>query len=154
MLDSYGFDATLTSILPIGLVAEGLRLDVAFKGTVVEGGLSGASITGIDYLLIRHDGVSVIDAQERITTPAGNIIAAHALGYITAPFEMPALHTLTAPDFQWPDVELTLQGVLTMQAAVPELTELDHTMFGFTGTVNVATGVLRLHARSLIAALV
>ncbi|MGB9278588.1 MAG: DUF3237 family protein [Pseudonocardiaceae bacterium] len=154
MLDSYGFDATLTSILPIGLVAEGLRLDVAFKGTVVEGGLSGASITGIDYLLIRHDGVSVIDAQERITTPAGNIIAAHALGYITAPFEMPALHTLTAPDFQWPDVELTLHGVLTMQAAVPELTELDHTMFGFTGTVNVATGVLRLHARSLVAALV
>ncbi|MGH3540642.1 MAG: DUF3237 family protein, partial [Pseudonocardiaceae bacterium] len=144
---------TLTSILPIGLVTEGLRLDVAFKGTVVEGELSGASITGVDYLLVRHDGVSVIDAHERITTPVGNIIAAHAQGYITAPFEMPPLQTLTDPDFQWPDVELNLHGVLTMQTAVPELSDLAHTMFGFTGTVNVATGVLRLHARSLVAAL-
>lgn len=142
-----------TSILPVGLVTEGLRLDVAFKGTVVEGELSGASITGVDYLLVRHDGVSVIDAHERITTPVGNIIAAHAQGYITAPFEMPPLQTLTDPDFQWPDVELNLHGVLTMQTAVPELSDLAHTMFGFTGTVNVATGVLRLHARSLVAAL-
>ena len=58
----YRFEATLTESVPVGLVPEGVRLDVHFEGEVVEGALTGARVRGIDYLLLRADGVGVIVA--------------------------------------------------------------------------------------------
>jgi len=66
-MDGYSFQAQVTRIAPIGLVPGGLRSDVGFTGTLTDGPLVGSTIEGVDYLLIRHDGVAVIDARELIT---------------------------------------------------------------------------------------
>jgi hypothetical protein len=62
-------------------VPEALRIDAHYKSTVIEGPLAGGMVRGVDYLLIRSDGVSVLDAREAITTAAGQQIAARAQGH-------------------------------------------------------------------------
>src|SRR5687768_13256005 len=101
----YRFDAGLTEIVPVGLVPEGVRLDVHFEGTVTEGSLGGTRVRGVDYLLLRADGVGVIDALETITADDGRAISAHARGYIVPPpgVQMPPPDVLLDPDFRWPD---------------------------------------------------
>jgi hypothetical protein len=79
----YRFEAALTEVILVGLVPEGIRLDACFSGRVVEGALSGATLRGIDYLLLRADGIGVSDAYEVISTDAGQNISADAQGYIT-----------------------------------------------------------------------
>ena len=53
---AYRFEAMLTEVVPIGLVPEGIRLDAFFKGSITDGPLSGATLRGIDYLLLRAEG--------------------------------------------------------------------------------------------------
>jgi hypothetical protein len=45
-------EASLSEVIPVGLVPEGVRLDAHFSGRVVEGPLSGATMRGVDYLLL------------------------------------------------------------------------------------------------------
>ena len=35
-MDAYAYEATLTRVVPIGLVPEGLRLDAHYTGTITE----------------------------------------------------------------------------------------------------------------------
>lgn len=151
-MDAYAFTAQLTRIAPVGIVPAGLRIDVGFTGRVTDGPLAGATIEGIDYVVIRPDGVAVIDARELVTSAEGVTVALHAEGYIVAPFPMPPLAALAAPDFAWPDAELSLHGAARAESAAPQLVPANRTVYGFTGTVNMATGVLQVAARSLAAA--
>lgn len=148
-MDSYAFRAQLTRISPIGITPEGLRLDVGFAGTVTDGPAGGCTIEGIDYLLIRPDVVAVVDARELITGDGRPATSVHAVGYIVAPFEMPELAVLADPSFSWPDVDLPAHGSSLVQTADPALQAANHTAYGWTGTVNIAQGILEIHARSL-----
>jgi hypothetical protein len=65
-MDTYAFQAEVTHIRPIGLTARGLRIDISLTGRVTEGQLTGSAVEIIDYLLIRPDGVGVIDARDMI----------------------------------------------------------------------------------------
>ena len=85
----YRFDAELTEIVPIGLVPEGVRLDAHFEGTVTAGALEGMHVRGVDYLLLRADGVGVIDAYELDLVRDGKktcrlVLNAHKLDYFDA----------------------------------------------------------------------
>ena len=62
-MDAYAYEATLTRVVPIGLVPEGVRLDAHYTGTITEGPLAGDAVEGVDYLLLRPDGVGVITGQ-------------------------------------------------------------------------------------------
>ena len=148
-MDEYGFRGRLTRITPIGLVPEGLRLDVAFAGTITDGPLEGRPMEGIDYLLIRPDGVGVVDARELVTPDQAPGTAVHAIGYIVPPFAMPELSVLADPAFTWPDVDLPMHGSSRVQTADPALAKATRTIYGWTGTVNVAQATLEVHARSL-----
>lgn len=150
-MDSYAFRAQLTRISPIGITPEGLRLDIGFAGTVTDGPLAGSTIDGVDYLLIRPDGIAVVDARELISGD-GPATAVHAVGYIVAPFPMPELAVLADPSFAWPDIDLPVHGSSRMQTADPALRAANHTVYGWAGTVNVAQGVLDIQARSLASA--
>ncbi len=77
----YRFEASLTETLPVGLVSEGIRLDVHFEGEVTAGMLVGARVRGIDYALLRGDGVGVINAYETIEAGDGRVVSVHAQGY-------------------------------------------------------------------------
>lgn len=148
-MDHYSFQAQLTRISPVGLTPEGLRIDVGFAGTVTAGAWAGCVIEGTDYLYIRPDGIGVIDARELISGEQGVRAAVHAEGYIVPPFEMPPLPALLDPAFAWPDVELPLHGSARVQTAVPESGPANHTVFGFTGSVNMSRGALTVAAHAI-----
>ena len=142
----YRLDADLGKQIPIGLVPEGIRLDAPFSGTIVEGHFTGASLQGIDYLLLRADGVGVINAHEVITTPAGQSISVHAQGYITLPegMPLPPPDVLLSPEFHWPDVALPLHGFALLRCGAPDLAWVNRTALAFTGSVNVGIGKLKV----------
>ena len=81
-------EARLTDSVPIGIRPEGLRVDNAFEGTITSGPFASATVRGIDYYLIRPDGVGVIDARETITGDHG-AVAATARGLILPPPDLP-----------------------------------------------------------------
>jgi hypothetical protein len=148
-MDGYGFQGQLTRLAPVGLVSGGLRSDVGFAGTVTDGPLAGSTIEGVDYLLIRHDGVGVIDARELITTADETTVSVHAEGYIVPPFEVPDLRALADPSFSWPDVDLPMHGSARLQSAVPALEVVNRSVYSFTGAVNMARGSLVVTARRI-----
>jgi len=150
-MDSYAFRAQLTRISPVGITPDGLRLDVGFAGTISDGPLAGCTIEGIDYLLIRPDGIAVVDARELISGDHRPASSVHAVGYIVAPFPMPELPVLADPSFTWPDVDLPMHGSSRVQTGDPALEAANHTVYGWTGTVNVAQATLEIQARSLAA---
>ncbi len=153
-MQDFSYEGHFTSLTPIGLVPEGLRLDVAFEAKVTEGPATGGTVTGIDYVLLRPDGVGVLDVRSLVRTPSGTAISGHARGYLTAPAPMPPLEALLAPDFEWPDVDFDVHGAITLQTMDPALVAVNHTMYGYTGTANVARNELKVRARSLAPMLV
>jgi hypothetical protein len=148
-MDGYSFQAQISRIAPIGLVPGGLRSDVGFAGTLTGGPLAGSTIEGVDYLLIRHDGVAVIDARELITAAGGTTASAHADGYIVPPFQMPDLRALLDPSFSWPDTDLPLHGSARLHSAAPALEVVNRSVYSFTGAVNMARGSLVITARRI-----
>ena len=142
-MDAYAFEARFTGVVPVGLTARGLRLDIGFAGRVTEGLLRGHLIEGVDYFLIRPDGVGVIDARERISDGARVVAAVRAEGYVVPPVPMPELSVLAEPGYSWPDVDFPLHGV--------HFWETTDGAYAFTGSANLVGGALRVSARSLAA---
>lgn len=151
-VDTYAFRAEVTRIRPIGLTARGLRLDISLTGSVTEGQLTGCTVEIVDYLLIRPDGVAVVDARDLVSNGDRVIAAVRAEGYIVPPFPMPELSVLADPNFQWPDIDLPMHGAHFWETADKDLSIAAATVYGFTASANIATGVLKLSARSLVAA--
>lgn len=148
-MDKYSWEAQITKIVPVGLTPAGLRMDVHFSGHLNDGELAGAELNGIDYLLLRPDGVGVIDARESIiSSNNAGAVHARALGYIVPPFPMPPLAALLEPDFSWPDVDLPMHGAVQLETGEAN-SALNRTVFSFTGTVNVASGKLGIQAQSI-----
>ena len=146
----YRLEAQLTEILPIGLVPEGVRLDVHFDGRITHGQLAGAQLRGIDYLLLRSDGVGVVDAREAVVADEGHV-EIKAQGYLVPPedVELPPPDVILAPGFRFPDAEMPVQEVASMRTGVAEWQGLNSTIATLEGFVNPGTGELVLEARPL-----
>ena len=147
-MDGYVLEAVITGMVPIGLVPEGLRMDVPVEGTVTDGPMAGGRVTGVDHLLVRPDGIGVLDVREVVHLPGGTAVALSITGYAHPPFPMPPLEEIT-PDMQWPDAEVPIHGAVTMRTGDPSLTAVNRTVYGMTGTVNMARGTIRARAESL-----
>jgi hypothetical protein len=152
-MDGYAFEAEFTRLTPIGLVPTGARIDVGFAGTLNEGPLAGSTVEGIDYLLMRRDGTSVIDVREVVTRSDGATAAIAAGGFVVPPFPMPPLEAMLEPDFVWPDLDLPLHGSARVETMIPELQSANSTVYAFTGTANVGAGRLAIRATSIPALL-
>lgn len=129
--------------------ARGLRLDAHYTGTITEGPLTGDAVEGVDYFLLRRDGVGVVDVRQVFSGEGGRTVTARVHGYLTSPVPMPPLEEIADPAFAWPDVELATHGAVDLRTAAPGLQALKATVFLFTGTVNVARSELRIRAQSL-----
>lgn len=70
--------ADVTSLTVYGPTARGVRVDVAFKGTL-QGRLSG-TMEGVDYSTIRPDGVTEVNVHAKITTVDQAIISVEIEG--------------------------------------------------------------------------
>jgi hypothetical protein len=146
----YRFEARIDAT-PIGLVPEGLRMTIAFDGHVTDGLWVGARIRGIDPLVIRPDGVGVIDAPKTITLD-GRSIFEHLRGFCVPPagLALPSLDELVKPDFEWPEEPFDIYGVSTFATSEPSLAHLNRSMAIIRGRASFATGKLEVETRLLV----
>ncbi|GEM_PF-1202680 len=145
----YTAEATVTAIHPIGLVPGGLRMNGHFVGTITEGLFAGSTFEGIDYNLARPDGVFVADVRMLIAIPDGPPVAVRIMGFWVPTDEMPPLEAFLDPDFEFPDVDIPGHMAVWHETMLPQYAHLNHTVFGLSGTLNLARGELRWTVRSL-----
>jgi len=147
----YRFEARFTALVPIGPVPDGLRLDAHFEGRVVEGELTGATVSGIDYVRFRSDGVGVLDVRE-VLVRDGQCVEVQAGGYMIPPaaFALPSPEVMLSPEFAWPDVELPVHGFVTFRTATQEWEQLNRTVGTFNGIANPGVGTLVIEAETLV----
>lgn len=148
----FQLEATFTDVVVIGAVPEGLRIDAHYDGNVIAGPLAGGMVRGVDYLLIRSDGVSVLDIRETITTPAGHRIGVRAQGYgLVRPVPPGGGEVVPSQgaQFAWPDAPSPLLGVAVCQTTDPEFLWMNAAMLVFSGTANLGTSKLQAVARVL-----
>ncbi len=132
----------------IGLVPEGIRFDGHTKGVVTDGLLVGASLTAVDYLPYRHDGVGVVDVRGFGVHPDGTTAAMTMKGFLGEP--MPGMiEAMLDPAFEPPDVDFQIHGAAWFQTMATQYAFLNHTVFGCAGTINSAEGGVRITCRSL-----
>lgn len=145
----YRFEAQL-AFVPLGIVPEGLRMANSFEGRVTEGMLEGARVWGIDHLLLRRDGVAVIDAQKTISLGDAHVHE-HVHGYCLPPdgMDVPPLEAVLTPGFQWPDVAFPIVGASTFRCGVPALAHLNRAVAAIAGEANFVTGALTIETRLL-----
>lgn len=143
----YRFEAQLT-VTPIGLVPEGLRMANSFEGRITQGILRGARVWGIDHLLLRTDGVAVIDAPKTLSN-GGTHVFEHVRGYGLPPdgLSMPPLEALLDPAFEWPDMLFPIVGSSTFRTAIPDLLHLNRAVSRIDGWFSFKTGGLAVETR-------
>lgn len=146
----YRFEGELTDIAPIGLTHAGARFDSTFEAALVDGTLGEGRVRGVDYFLLRPDGVGVIDTRFTIEAREGHVHC-HARGYVVPPPGMPAppLDAVMAPGFRWPDIDLPITEAAFCETGAPALAHLNHTVAEGWGTVNMATRRLVIQTRAL-----
>lgn len=144
MQEVYSFEAEFTDIMPVGLTPRGIRIDLPYLGTVVTGPFEGATVQGTDYLLIRADGVGVMDVRTLMITPDDEVISFRASGYglMPAGVELPPPEVVVSPDFVWPDIEVTLQGFALFETGSETLGWLNRTALAVGGTASLGTRAL------------
>jgi hypothetical protein len=146
----YDLELELLEMRPIGIVNEGLRFDVPFAGRVSGGRLGEGSVHGVDYFLLRPDGVGVVDARLTIALADGNVHV-RANGFLTPPEGLtpPPLEALLDPGFVWPAVPFGLQEVATCETVIPRLADLDRAVSRGSGEVDMSTGRVTARVRPL-----
>ncbi len=130
------------------MVPEGLRIILPFDGMVVEGALTGYRIEGTDSLLLRDDGVGVIDAQKRLVGPSDQLLE-HLRGYCLPPvgLTLPPLEEFLAPEFQWPRALFPVIGFSTFHAAVGDKRWMNRALAQVAGWSSLASGRIALETR-------
>ena len=103
---------------------EGLRFDVPFAGEIKGDKLSG-KIEGIDYVLLRGDGIVILHIHAVITTDDGERIAFFGEGVAT-------------PQQDSPIVEL--RESVCLQTASPTFAWLNKVHIWATGPLDLSTG--------------
>ena len=132
----------------IGLVPEGLRIDSYASYVVTEGIFVGATMSGTDFLLYRHDGVGVVDIRAFAVDPEGVAAAVTMKGFLGEP-SPGMIEALLDPEFEMPNVDIPLHGAAWFQTMAPQYAFVNHTVFGCAGAINMLEGVLRITCRSL-----
>lgn len=134
----------------VGLVPEGLLMANGFEGRVTDGIMQGARVWGVDHLLVRADGVGVIDAPKTLSLQ-GRHLFEHLRGYCIPPegLTMPPLDALLAADFAWPDVPFIVHGTSIFRTADPELCALGTATARVDGRAWLSTGRLEIEVRTL-----
>lgn len=145
----YRFEAKLTPNI-VGLIPEGLQMANSFEGAITHGLMRNARVWGIDHLLIRSDGVGIIDAPKTLSLGDRHVFE-HVRGYCIPPagLQMPPLDALVAPDFEWPDVPFTIRATSVFKSADPSLNYLRSAIAQIDGQVWMSTGRLVIETRLL-----
>ncbi len=92
---------TVTQVIPYGETPHGIRVDVSFEGHL--SGMINGSMKGIDYTLVRSDGVLEIDVRASIVTDDGALISVQINGnMIEGRIRDTSVKMVTGhPSYQW-----------------------------------------------------
>jgi hypothetical protein len=145
----FTMEAQNTNVKLVGLMPEGLRFVSMWDFEFVDGWFAGTTGALVDHYYVRHDGVMVLDMRGYAMDPTGTPIIFTAQGYLGDPTMMPGLEAYFDPDFEPPDFPLPLHGVAWFQSMAPEYAFVNHTIFGFRGTLDPVTNRVRAAFRSL-----
>lgn len=145
----YTTEGSVVAYHVVGMVPGGLRLNSHFAGTITDGLFAGSTFEGIDYVLMRPDGVMVIDGRSIINIPDGPPIASSFKGYWVPTIEMPPLEAFFDPEFEMPDIEIPGHAVVWHETMLPQYAHLNHTLFAFSGIINIARSEARWTVRPL-----
>ncbi len=104
---------------------EGLRLNYSFQGELSGPKLKGR-IVGTDYLLLRADGVGIVNVYAVLTTADGDQIAFHADGITNSPAQGSTV--------------VNARESVTFHTANPKYSWIDRVLCWATGTIDIATG--------------
>ena len=74
------FQGKVTELINFGNTPLGRRFDAYFEGELTEGVLSGR-MRGVDYILVRPDGIAEINVRAAVTTQEGVNISVLISGY-------------------------------------------------------------------------
>lgn len=106
-----------------------------------------------EYLAILVISGSAPDAlaghEVALTDGAVVLAAIHVLGYVVSPVPMPPLDVLASPGFEWPDADIPIHGAGFIETADDHFAAARATVYGWSGTVNVASGTIRVSARAI-----
>ena len=78
----YELKGKFTGAVEIGAVPEGMRINFPVAGDISGPKISG-KIEGVDYVLIRADGVGLLHAHAVVTTDEGDPISVDVSGFAT-----------------------------------------------------------------------
>jgi hypothetical protein len=145
----YRFEADL-EMIPVGLTPEGIRIMVGYEGEISVGMLEGARAWGIDPLLLRADGVGVVDTAKTISDGETTLYE-HMHAYCIPPqgLELPPPEAILDPSFEWPDAEFPILGFSTFRSGHPGYGDLNTTIAAIEGWANFATERNAIEARML-----
>jgi hypothetical protein len=145
----YRFEAELR-VTPIGLTPEGIRMTVDYEGEISTGMLRGARVWGTDPLLLRADGVGVVDTAKTISDGT-TAVYEHVRAYCIPPesLELPPPEAILDPGFTWPDVDFPILGFSTFRAGSPEYGHLNTTIAAIEGSANFHTARNAIETRVL-----
>ncbi len=134
----------------VKITTDGLRLTVRFDGRVTRGAFVGHRVEGTDQMLLRPDGVVVLD-QVKTIAGSNRQVVEHLRGYAIPPvgFEPPTLESVLDPDFAWPDAAFAIVGSATFEATGELGEHLNRTIAVVDGWCNFATGGLAVETRLL-----
>jgi hypothetical protein len=145
----YRFEAEL-DLTPIGLTPEGIRMTVDYEGEITAGIMRGARVWGTDPLLLRSDGVGVIDTAKTIADGT-TALYEHVRAYCIPPegLEVPPPDVILDASFSWPDVEFPILGFSMFRTGDPAYAHLNTTIAAIEGSANFATGRNAIETRVL-----
>ena len=104
----------------IGLVPEGGRIDFPFAGDI-RGPLIHGKVEGIDYFLMRPDGVGLVHVHAVLTTDGGDRISLEVSGFVTAT----------------PDGRFAVKGAIAYQTGSKEFAWLNSTQGAEDGFIDL-----------------
>ena len=135
----YRFEADL-EVTPVGLTPEGIRMTVEYDGRIDAGMLEGARVWGNDPLLLRVDGVGIIDTAKTISNGETTLYE-HVHAYCMPPdgLEVPPAEVILDPSFTWPDVEFPILGSSMFRSGSPDYAHLNSAIATIEGWANFAT---------------
>jgi hypothetical protein len=146
----YRLDGGFTDIKPIGVVADGFRMNGHFGGSIVSGELAGATLEGVDYFRIRNDGVGVVTAHELVTLHGKTVaVEVHGLVIAADPANAPQPADIVKPGFSWPTAPYTIEASAEFITTVPEWEHLNRLVVAHTGSVDFVAGEIKVTAYRL-----
>jgi hypothetical protein len=145
----YRFEADL-KVTPIGLTPDGIRMTVDYEGEITVGIMRGARVWGTDPLLLRTDGVGVVDTAKTISDGT-TALYEHVRAYCLPPdgLEVPPPEVILDPSFSWPDVEFPILGFSTFRVGSSDYAYLNATVAAIEGSANFATSRNAIETRVL-----